>query len=194
MRRRRAVMAGLVGLALVVAGCSSAEPEVSTGDGFNDNDVAFASDMIQHHAQALQMVDLTLGRSLDPELRALAEQILATQVPEIEEMSDWLQAWDQPVPETVRDHANAHSYEGMDPDSDLPGMMSNEEMVSLENAPDNDFRRAWLEMMIEHHEGAVDMAQQETESGEHGPAVALAQRIIDAQQREISIMRDLLDS
>lgn len=170
MRRPRAVMAGLVGLTLVVAGCSSAEPEVSTGDGFNDNDVAFASDMIQHHAQALQMVDLTSVRSLDPELRALAEQILATQVPEIEEMSDWLQAWDQPVPETVRDHANAHSGEGMDPDSDLPGMMSNEEMVSLENAPDNDFRRAWLEMTWRwvDHAGAQDQTSEPGRAGDAG--------------------------
>ena len=73
----------------------------------NDADVAFATDMIQHHAQALSMVDLTEGRTLDPEVKQLAEDIRATQAPEIEKMADWLQDWDEKVPATMRDHSNA---------------------------------------------------------------------------------------
>ncbi len=98
---------------LAVTGCgsdaSNAEPSsrssVSATE-HNQADVTFASDMVQHHAQALSMVDLTTGRDLDPAVRALGEDIRAAQAPEIETMSDWLQTWGEEVPETVRDHAH----------------------------------------------------------------------------------------
>lgn len=68
--------------------------------------------MIQHHAQALTMVDLTTGRVLDPEIQQLAEGIQLAQGPEIEQMTDSLTEWDQPIPETTHDHANAHGDGG----------------------------------------------------------------------------------
>ena len=168
----------------------------------NDADVAFATDMIQHHAQALSMVDLTLDRPLDPEVQALAEDIRAAQAPEIETMADWLTDWDEPVPETMRDHANAgHDMGDMsetmddmeDHGSDMPGMMSAEDMDALEGSADADFQQMWLEMMIEHHEGAVEMARAEQEGGRFEPAVDLAGDIIDSQTEEIATMRELLE-
>ena len=95
-----------------LSGCGDDSPggDNDTGNArtdHNDADVAFASDMIQHHAQALAMVDLTVGRDLDPEVEALAEAIRAAQGPEIETMTDWLTEWDEPIPATVRDHVNA---------------------------------------------------------------------------------------
>ena len=74
----------------------------------NDADVEFASNMLQHHAQALSMVDLTRGRTLDPEVQQLAEQIRDAQAPEIEIFTDWLTDWDEEVPETVRDAMTFH--------------------------------------------------------------------------------------
>ena len=168
----------------------------------NDADVAFATDMIQHHAQALSMVDLTLDRPLDPEVQALAEDIRAAQAPEIETMADWLTDWDEPVPETMRDHANAgHDMGDMsetmddmeDHGSDMPGMMSAEDMDALEGSADADFQQMWLEMMIEHHEGAVEMARAEQEGGRFEPAVDLAGQIADSQAEEIATMRELLE-
>ena len=109
---RRVLPALLLPLLLgPLAACGGEEEPTEaedSGAAFNDADVAFATAMIQHHAQALVMVDLTMGQDLDPELAALGEQIRATQAPEIEQMADWLTDWDEPVPETVRDHANAH--------------------------------------------------------------------------------------
>ena len=180
--------------ALVLSGCSGSDPE-TTGAGFNDADVDFASDMIQHHAQALEMVDLTMGRELDPEVAELTEEIRAAQAPEIEQMADWLEDWDQPVPETSRDHANAHAEDHGDGgamDTDMPGMMSAEDMESLESAPDGEFQDMWLQMMVEHHEGAVEMAEQQVDAGENADAVALAEEIISAQESEISTMQELL--
>ena len=195
MRYQRALAATAAALTLTLAGCSSSESSAG-GSGHNDTDIAFASDMIQHHAQALEMVDLTLGRELDPEVVTLTEEIRAAQAPEIEKMADWLEDWDQPVPETSRDHANAHAEdhgESAELDTDMPGMMSAGEMDALENASAAEFQTMWLEMMIEHHEGAVEMAETEVAEGENAKAVSLAEEIIDAQEAEISTMQDLLE-
>lgn len=188
------VLAVTAALMFALAGCSDAES--SGGKGYNDADVDFASDMIQHHAQALEMVDLTLGRELDPEVVALTEEIRAAQAPEIETMADWLEDWDQPVPETSRDHANAHAEDhgaSVEMDEDMPGMMSAEEMDALEKATGEEFQSMWLEMMIDHHEGAVEMAAAEVDEGENAEAIALAEEIISSQEKEISTMRDLLE-
>ena len=105
-------------LLFTLAGCgddgeteaAQAEQTASNGEVFNDADVDFATAMIPHHAQALVMVDLTLGRELSPEVQQLTEDIQAAQGPEIELMVDWLTQWDQPVPETMRDHTNAEDH------------------------------------------------------------------------------------
>jgi uncharacterized protein (DUF305 family) len=191
-----AIVVALAGL-FALAGCGDDEAPAdetrtaSNGDEFNDADVAFATEMIQHHAQALSMVDLTLDRPLDPEVAALAEDVRAAQAPEIEEMTDWLTAWGEPVPETVRDHANAHGDGEMDM-GDMPGMMSAEDMAALEAASDAEFQDLFLEMMIEHHEGAVDMAKDEQSDGHYAPAIDLAERIESSQTDEIELMQGLI--
>lgn len=171
--------------------------DVSTTE-HNDADVTFASDMIQHHAQALSMVDLTLDRPLDAEVQALAEDIRAAQAPEIETMADWLTKWGEEVPATMRDHANSdggmESIEGMDDSDQMPGMMTADDMDALENASDAEFQDMWLEMMVEHHEGAVEMAETEQDNGQFKDAVDLAGQIVDAQTEEIDTMKDLLES
>lgn len=194
MRARHILRSVVVGaLALVlVAGCGDdeggSEPSAArtAGDGttYNDADVEFASEMIPHHAEALAMVDLTVGRELSPEVQALAAAIREAQAPEVEQMTDWLTAWGEPVPETALDHSNAHGHDG---DADAA-------MEELEAAPDQEFERLFLEMMIEHHEGAVEMAASEQADGEYTAAVDLAGVIETSQTAEIETMRALLDS
>jgi uncharacterized protein (DUF305 family) len=194
MRFTRALAATAAAMTLALAGCSSSGPSTD-GSGHNEADVDFAGDMIQHHAQALEMVDLTLGRDLDPEVARLADQIRAAQAPEIEKMADWLEEWGEPVPPTSRDHANAHAEEhGENPavNADMPGMMTADQMDSLEAASGEEFQSMWLEMMVDHHEGAVEMATTETEEGENAQAVSLAEEIIEAQEKEIATMQDML--
>jgi uncharacterized protein (DUF305 family) len=205
MRKTPTIAAIVLALSLTLSACGSDDAdstgtssEVSTTE-HNDADVAFATDMIQHHAQALSMVDLTMGRDLDPEVQALADDIRAAQAPEIESMSNWLQEWGEDIPETVRDHASAgHDMEGMEDgdmegmNSDMPGMMSAEDMQALEDAPDADFQDMWLDMMVEHHEGAVEMAETEISDGQYEPAVDLAEDIAKSQTAEIEKMEGLL--
>ena len=178
-----------------------AEQTAANGDVFNDADVDFATAMIPHHAQALAMVDLTRGRELSQQVQQLTEDIQAAQGPEIEKMVDWLTEWDQPVPETMRDHANAEDSDGMgghdmddETDSDMPGMMSDEELADLEDVQGQEFEDMWLEMMIEHHEGAIEMAKDEQSDGVFEPAIGLAESIETSQQAEIDHMRELLAS
>ena len=113
-------------------------------------------------------------------------------------MTDWLTAWEQPVPETSLDHTNAeghgHDEAGMDEMGDMPGMMSAEEMDELEAASDAEFEPLFLEMMIEHHEGAVEMAETERADGEFADAIALAEAIESSQTAEIATMEGLLGS
>jgi len=188
------IVAALPGLLLVLIGAAACgdngEPD-GAGDrqGFNDADVQFATDMIPHHAQALEMVNLTMGRKLSPEVRALADDIMAAQGPEVEQMVDMLEEWGQPVPETSLDH----SGHGM-AETDMPGMASPEEMASLEAAQGEQFEQMFLTMMIEHHRGAIEMAEEELANGQNAEAQLLAESIREAQQQEIDLMTELLES
>lgn len=188
-------------LALTAAACGNDDAstgtasEVSTTE-HNDADVEFASNMLQHHAQALAMVDLTIDRPLDPEVLQLAEQIRDAQAPEIETFTDWLSDWDEEVPETVRDHSNAgHDMDDMGDsmnDENMPGMMTSDDMGALEDASDAEFQTMWLEMMIEHHEGAVEMAKAEQGDGQFKPAIDVAGNIVESQTGEIETMKGLM--
>ena len=178
---------------------AQAEQTAPNGDVFNDADVSFSTDMIPHHAQALVMVDMARGRDLSPATQQLTADIQAAQGPEIEQMVGWLNDWGKPVPETMRDHVNAEDhgmsgYDMGDDSSGMPGMMTDEEMEHLKAAQGQDFETMWLEMMIEHHEGAIEMARDERADGVFQPATDLAESIETSQQTEIELMNELLDS
>jgi uncharacterized protein (DUF305 family) len=186
-------------LALTAAACSNEDTSTSTSSQVsttehNDADVKFASNMLQHHAQALSMVDLTVDRTLDPEVQALADDIRAAQTPEIETFTGWLTDWNEEVPKTT-DHGG-HDMGDMSAsmDSDMPGMMSADDMGALEDASDTEFQTMWLEMMVGHHNGAVEMADTETSDGQYKAAVDLAGDIVESQTAEIEEMEALLDS
>jgi uncharacterized protein (DUF305 family) len=174
----------------------AAERTAANGDVHNAADVEFATEMIRHHADALVMVDMTQGRDLSPELARLTEDVRAAQAPEIETMVDWLTAWGEEVPETSRDHVNSHDGshgEGDGEGSGMDGMgMDPDDLAMLEDAEGAAFESMWLEMMIEHHEGAVEMAEAEQADGLFADAVALAESIESSQGAEIELMEDLL--
>lgn len=204
-RARRAAGALVLGLGLAAttAACGDGGSEEPTTQQLsdskhNDADVDFATGMIPHHAQALSMVDMTRDRKLSAKAQALVDGIREAQAPEIETMVDWLTEWGEEVPATMRDHVNAgHGDHDMGDsmehtEEDMPGMMSAEDMQALEDASDADFEAMWMEMMIEHHEGAIEMAETESDDGQYRPAVELADAIIEAQEAEIERMEKLV--
>lgn len=177
------------------AACGSSDKDAPlSGTDHNGADVSFAQDMIQHHAQALAMVNLTVARPLDPDFKAFATRVRDAQGPEIETMVDWLGDWGEDVPATSNDHA--HGDMGTMPDGmdDMPGIMSTEEMDGLKAAPDADFEKMWLEMMIRHHRGAIEMAEDEQKNGQFKAALDLADSIIGAQTAEIDEMNRMLSA
>jgi len=148
--------------------------------------------MIPHHAQALHMVDMAEGRDLTPEAEQLMADIEAAQTPEIEQMSRWLEEWDQPVPDTSGMGPMGGDMD-MDHMGDMVGAMSEEALAELEGAEGTVFERMWLQMMIEHHEGAIEMAEVELDEGEHAGTLDLAESIIESQRAEIELMESMLE-
>ncbi|WP_280410205.1 DUF305 domain-containing protein [Nocardia brasiliensis] len=148
---------------------------------FNDADVTFLQMMYPHHAQAVEMAKLVPSRSQNPQLQALATGVEQAQAPEMQQITTLLQSFGKPAPDT-----GGHTGHNM------PGIMTPEQMNALHAASGPDFDRQWLTMMIEHHTGAIAMAETELADGTNGDAKALARSIIDAQRTEIDTMRGML--
>ena len=155
-------------LALIV-GCSSSD------SGFTPKDVGFAEMMIPHHEQAIVMSELALSNSEDVEVQDLAREILAAQAPEIEEMKSW-------------PGVNPSLHAG----HQMEGMLSDSEIEALRQAMGKTFDLLFLEGMIKHHQGAIDMAQDVVNS-ENSTVSDLATAIIATQEREIAQMRSMID-
>lgn len=206
---RRALMTGVALSALLVtAACSdgndvagmdhgNASPAVGSSATatatFNDADVMFAQMMIPHHQQAVEMADLAPTRANDPELKDLAAKIKAAQDPEIATMSGWLTAWGKPTPAP-----SGHNMHGMGSSptprpSGMPGMSSEREMNALMMAKGNDFDRMFAQMMIAHHNGAIEMAKTEQANGANSDAKALAAKIATDQAAEVQTLQKILD-
>ena len=196
--RTTAASAVLITAALGLAGCgdsdsgsmpgmnhssSSTTPAESTA-AFNDADVSFASEMIPHHQQAVQMARMAGDQATTPEVKKIATAIKSAQDPEIKQMSGWLSSWGKPVP------SPNHSGHGMS--EPMPGMMSEEEMSELSKAKGSMFDRMWIQLMIKHHQGAVAMAKTEQTNGKDPASIALAKKIETAQTAEIATMQRLL--
>jgi uncharacterized protein (DUF305 family) len=146
----------------------------------NAADVAFVQNMIPHHQQAIEMAELVDARTDRPELTKLAGDITASQGAEISKMQGWLQAWGK----------SGHSMDSM-PGGDhgaMPGMMSEADMTKLTGLRSTKFDLAFVDMMIMHHQGAIEMAQTELREGSLPEVKQLAQQVITAQQAEIQQM------
>ena len=147
----------------------------------NDADAEFATMMIPHHRQAVEMADQALKKASNASVKQLATAIKAAQNPEIQQMSGWLTGWGKPVPTAGMGHSMPGS-----------GMMTEEEMTQLGKASGAAFDRMWVQMMIKHHQGAVAMAKTEQSTGLSKEAIALAKNIETAQNAEIATMQKLL--
>ena len=171
------LIALLTTLPLVLLGACGSSDDAGHGDA----DVAFVQQMVPHHEQAVEMADMTERAGASADVQALAAQIKAAQGPEITTMKEWLDDWD-----VSTDHDGHDGHDMGD------GMMSDADMTELAELSGTAFDRAWLTMMIEHHEGAVEMATAERGDGRYEPAVDLAEAIVTTQSAEIDVMEELL--
>jgi uncharacterized protein (DUF305 family) len=152
----------------------------------NADDVAFASNMIPHHEQALELSALVPDRSTNPELRELAETISHAQQPEITTMKAFLVQWSggEDNPNAPGEHAGH---------GDMAGMVDAATMAKLKTLQGAEFDKLWLQSMIDHHRGAVEMAKAELNNGTNADAKTLARQIIDSQEAEIAQMQKMLE-
>ena len=184
---RTKLLAALFAVALIagLAGCGGSDDGGQTAkkEAFNNQDVTFATEMIPHHVQATEMATMAKDRTKNPEVLDLAANIERAQGPEIDTMSSWLDDWGKDMPE------GHHSMEGM---GDGEGMMSGADMAELEKKSGPAFDKQFLDLMIEHHEGAIAMAAAEEAKGKHPAAVDLAKKIQADQAKEVTLMESLL--
>ena len=151
----------------------------------NQADFAFATDMIPHHTQAVQMSDMAATAATDTEVKTLAAAIKNAQDPEIAQMSGWLAGWGATVPTGSSMGMGTGMGSGT-------GMMSDADMADLDKATGATFDRMWVTMMITHHQGAVAMAQTELADGENPDAQTLARSIVSSQAAQIAQLQTLL--
>ncbi|WP_432030462.1 DUF305 domain-containing protein [Streptomyces sp. 1222.5] len=171
------------------AGTSATAPAAR---GSHDaQDVAFAQGMIPHHRQAVAMADLAPSRAKAQQVKDLAAKIKQAQDPEINTMSGWLKAWGEKVTDAATSGMDQSSMPGMD-HSSMPGMMSGDDMAKLKDLSGDAFDKAFVQMMISHHRGAVEMAKTEQAKGAYGPARTMAKSIVTSQSAEITEMNKIL--
>lgn len=175
---------------LILSSCADTDAgnessaSVDATESFNDADVMFAQMMIPHHEQAIEMSDI----ALDPAVGAgasvitLATRIKAGQDPEIQLMIGLLGRWGKPVaPDDMMDHGAM-----------MGGMLSLAQLDELGALSGEAFDRQWIEYMIEHHLGAITMAEAVLADGTNLEVRDLAEAIVEAQRAEIADMETLL--
>ena len=192
------VLGGLGGALLARQPALTAASEASV-------DAGFARDMQAHHAQAVELAVLVRDRSTDEEVRTVALDILLTQQNQIGQMAGWLATWGLPAASSApvmawMDGEHGHAGGSATPGAGdagyaaMPGWVSRADLARLTAATGTDADRLFLELMIPHHEGGVEMAQYAVDHAQRPQVVALARGIVTAQERELRVLHDMLDA
>ncbi|MFC9998745.1 DUF305 domain-containing protein [Nocardia sp. NPDC127526] len=203
-RIKLAVITSTAAVALIAAGCSdnddssmsgmdhsstsataTTSAQAATRTDFDEDDVMFLQMMYPHHAQAIEMAKMVPSRSQNQELLTLAQNIEQAQGPEMQQITTLLTAFGKGAPSpTTTGHEGGHGG--------MTGMMTDDQMKTLATLSGAEFDKQWLQMMIDHHTGAVDMANAELTDGVNPDAKAMAKAIITGQQTEIDQMKTML--
>ena len=157
---------------------------VPKGAGYTVADVEFMQGMIAHHAQAIFMSRLAEARKANPRVLKLANKIDQSQVAEIRIMQDWLRSNGQFAPDTSAGRTMT-----------MPGMLTEAQLKELDAATGVGFDRAFLNLMIQHHEGALKMVEDLFKAPRGGQEVdvgVFASDVVTVQTAEIGVMRQLL--
>jgi uncharacterized protein (DUF305 family) len=178
---RRTRLAFLAAIVIGVAGCGGGDDQRAVASGEVPFDRAFIDAMVPHHQSAIEMATEAKEAGLaDPQLVKIADDIIATQQAEIDQMLEWREQWfgsKEPEPE-------AAALEVLGLSAAEAGMEHGG--MNLATAPNVD--QAFAGMMIGHHTGAIRMARVAEEEADHDEVKRLARTIIDAQQREIDVI------
>lgn len=167
-----AVLIAVAVAAAVLTACGSGKP--SDPRAANATDRGLVNDMRPHHESAIRMAKLAIKRGEHPQIRALAQDIVTAQSSEIALMG---RLGNQLFP-----NGNDHSTLAMD--QDAMGMSMDDSALKTREV----FDRAFIDMMVPHHRGAIAMAEMELKKGQNSATRTLAQNIVKAQTAEIAQM------
>ena len=166
-----ALIAVVIVAVVLLMGDHGGHDEAESSDG------AFVAAMVPHHESAIEMAEIAQSRAEHPQVKALADQIIESQSAEIEELEAIHERlFEGPIGSTE------HGSMGMDEHA----MGMDGDTAMLETA--KPFDRAFIDMMIPHHQGAIEMSQIELSEGSDEESMALAEEIIAAQSSEIEQM------
>lgn len=211
---RSVLICSLLGVLLVVVGVMvgiAATPSADT-PATGSTEAGFARDMQLHHGQAVELSSIIRERTGDPAIRLMAQDIALTQQAEIGRMYGWLEVWG--LPQASPDPAMAwmdrpplagESHQGMSDDgatpssampaaeSMMPGLASAEDIARLTALTGTEAEVLFLQLMIEHHHGGVEMAEALLERSENPVVTPLARSIVTFQSAAIIDMQGMLD-
>jgi uncharacterized protein (DUF305 family) len=168
-------------------------------------EAGFARDMSVHHAQAVAMAEAIRDRTTDPDLKLLATNIALGQQAQIGRMSGWLDEWgltissvNSPMAWMTSPNHDMDGMDGMDMGSPdltnglMPGMATRPQVTALSTLPLDEAEISFLQLMIAHHKGGVEMAHAILERTDRPDVVKLATSMVNGQQAEIELMTDML--
>jgi uncharacterized protein (DUF305 family) len=186
---------------------------ISTARGAGDDapptgesvDVGFAQDMRVHHLQAVTMAGIERDRTSDSQMRGLAFDIESTQLAQSSEMAGWLTVWVQPdLPDPGAGHMKWMSEGGTHSHSNgeggkttgavqrMPGMATTQEINQLRKLSGKELDVLFLQLMLRHHQGGLEMAQYAAEHASKGYVRNLASKIVSSQESESRQMKTFL--
>jgi uncharacterized protein (DUF305 family) len=158
-----------------------------------------------HHLQAVTMAGLERDRTADQSLRGLAFDIESTQLAQESEMSGWLTVWEQPnLPAPGAGHMQWMSEGGTHAHSNgdggqttgsvqrMPGMATTDEINQLRKLSGEALDVLFLQLMLRHHQGGLEMAQYAAEHAAKGYVRNLADKIVQSQEAESDLMKTFL--
>ena len=156
---------------------ATASSHFNTLKNLSMSDIMFAQGMIPHHQQAIDMSSLALKNGASSEIKALAKSISLAQRKEIAQMKYWI--------------TSSKSSMSMGHDMGMNGMLSKKQVKDLAKLKGSKFDKSFLESMIAHHKGAIDMVSMLSGS-KNAEAKKLAKEIVSTQSDEITKMTNLL--
>jgi uncharacterized protein (DUF305 family) len=161
-------------------------------------EAGFARDMAVHHSQAVEMSFMARDASDDERLHTLTYDIIVTQTAQRGIFMGWLQQWglnqasERPAMAWMAGHGGHAAGPTLAPGSTMPGMASDAELARLERAEGKDAEILFLQLMIRHHEGGVQMADALLDLSERDEVVTMARHISEGQKGEIALMTEML--
>ncbi|MFG2820601.1 DUF305 domain-containing protein [Kitasatospora sp. NPDC048365] len=202
-RRRRALwwpaaLAAAVALALGVpalvagGGSASGTAPAAAAPATDSAEAGFARDMAAHHQQAIDMSFIVRDRTQDAAVRTLAFDIINTQANQRGMLMGWLDQWGLTQASPAKPMAwMGHTYEAHD-GSLMPGMATNTDLAKLRGLSDREAEVFYLQLMVEHHKGGVEMAQAYVDASRNDVEKRLAQTMVNGQKSEIDLITGML--